>query len=101
MILDYGQEWFLSILKVGFITEFFFRHLTMSEKPASSVGQSVIIYIWQFKSLGIYVLGSSSVDLLMCRSWNFEYYVLFGLNFLCLIFTEKINFLLVKQRPLK
>ena len=36
-ILDYGQEWFLSmsVLKVG---------LLMSKKPGSSLGQSVIIY---------------------------------------------------------
>ena len=42
--------------------------------------------------------GSSSVDLLMCRSWNFESWVYRYLLwfFLCLLFTEKINFLLVK-----
>ena len=38
----------------------------------------------------INVLGSISVDLLMCQSWNFEFRI-------CLLFTEKINFLLVNQ----
>ena len=32
--------------------------------------------------LPIYVPDSSSVDLLMCRSWNFEYFVIFVMIFL-------------------
>ena len=34
---------------------------------------------------------------LMCWSWNFKHYVIFVMNFLCLLFTGKINFLHIGQ----
>ena len=40
---------------------------------------------------------SKCVDLLMWRSWNFESQIITLIFFVCLLFTEKINFLLVNQ----
>ena len=44
------------------------------------------------------VLGDLSVDLLMCQSWNFQILNIALCFFLCLLFTEKINFLLVELK---
>ena len=41
----------------------------------------ISLSVMRFDYLLKYVLGSSSIDLLMCRSWNFEYYVTFVILF--------------------
>jgi hypothetical protein len=43
------------------------------------------------KHLPLFFLGSTCIDLVMRQSWNFEFIVIF----LRLLFTGKVNFLLV------
>ena len=69
--------------------------------PTTSQGESILmwnLYIFsRFESASSKLNRIPSCVHLICRSWNFEYQVIFVMTFLFLLFNGKINFLLVKQ----
>ena len=59
------------MVRIRYVRDIKFTHILSLFDAEKTFNQAYILF---FK---INVLGSSSVDLLMCRSWNFEYYVIF------------------------
>ena len=103
------------VFPIGIFNEFWWHLLQeispfLDGKQKAAVSRKITYFAYSSWWLTFFRLGAnlsrfSNVNLMslvahplnyfvMCRSWNFEYYLVF---FFCLLFNEKMNYLLVKN----